>query len=218
MEVFEQSDSNVKRRRFSRSEVLQMLCEAEDQTNKVTEVTEKLCSELMPDDRDTDLILDKLVHASECLRKKIDKLIKDQRDRKFRWKPELLEDDWISSSQYSAFQSSDQDSEGLSSQECFAPTQPRGPYEKRPLSADMHPKTRRRRVQSARDSFSLAADEFGLSTTQLAGRFKYNIISMCCYVKYLFTLKQNCLSKTNINNVIMTSAPACKTSKSFKNI
>ena len=61
-----------------------MLYEAEDQTNKVTEVTEKLCIELMPDDRDTDLILDKLVHASECLRKKIDELIKDQRDRKFR--------------------------------------------------------------------------------------------------------------------------------------
>ena len=121
--------------RFSRSEVLQMLCEAEDQTNKVTEVTKNFA--VIPDA--TDLILDKLVRASECLRKKMDKLIKDQRDRKFCLKPDLLEFDWISSSQYSTFQSSDQDSEGLSSQYCVAPTQSRGPYEKRPLSANMHP-------------------------------------------------------------------------------
>ena len=116
MEVLDHSDLNIKRRRFSRSEVLQMLCEAEDQTNKVTEVTEKLCSELMPDDRDTDLILDKLVHASDCLKRKINKLIREQKDRKFRWKPEILDDDWISSNQYTAFQSSEQDSEELSSQ------------------------------------------------------------------------------------------------------
>ena len=173
MEVLDHSDLNIKRRRFSRSEVLQMLCEAEDQTNKVTEVTEKLCSELMPDDRDTDLILDKLVHASDCLKRKINKLIREQKDRKFRWKPEILDDDWISSSQYSAFQSSEQDSEELSSQEFLGPIQSRGPYDKRSLSEDMHPKTRRRRVKSARDSFSVAAEEFGLSTTQLAGRLKY---------------------------------------------
>ena len=110
------------------------------------------------------------------------------------------------------------DSEGLSSQECVATNQSRGPYGKRPLSADMHPKTRRRRVQSARDSFSVAAEEFGLSTTQLAGRFKYKILSICCYIKYLYTLKQKCLSKKFINNVIMSSAPACKISNSFKDI
>ena len=30
-----------------------MLAEAEDQTNKVTNVTKKLCSEILPDDKDT---------------------------------------------------------------------------------------------------------------------------------------------------------------------
>lgn len=106
MDTASPSTTQNKKNRFTRAEVLRMLAEAQDQTNRVTEVTEKLFSDMLPDDKDTELCLDQLDRASEKLRKKVTHLVNDIKARKFRWKPEVLDEDWISASQFSGFQDS----------------------------------------------------------------------------------------------------------------
>ena len=54
-----------------------MLAEAEYQTNKVTNVTKKLCSEILLDDKDNKIIFDKLECVAKKFRKKINRLVSD---------------------------------------------------------------------------------------------------------------------------------------------
>ena len=102
-----------RRKKFSRSEVLQMLKEHE---SNVRQVAEEICEELVPFDvSDEDVVklddrLERMKKASLTMEKRIRHLQNHIKAKKFRHHPEQLEEDFVRSSQCSVFQSDDSQS------------------------------------------------------------------------------------------------------------
>ena len=98
---------------FSRSEIIDKLKENDQ---KVIKVAEEISEELSPfdvDDEDAVLVedrLERLVNTTKTLTKKIYKIQKEFKERKYRHNPDKLNEKVISSSQYSIFESEDSES------------------------------------------------------------------------------------------------------------
>ena len=152
--------SEPKRKKFyTKSEILVNLKDNGDQVKKVVE---EICDELSPfdiSDEETTLVenrIERLQEVSKKLYSKVDKLQKNFKARKFRYKPEVLEEKEISSSQYSLFQSDDSESLCGSQDKAWIEagdqvTRP-NTYVKKPLNHQMSQFSRRRRVSGKRDT------------------------------------------------------------------
>ena len=99
-----------RKKTFSKKEALEKLKEYEDNVSKTVEM---MLTELSPFDvTDEDVInfedrVERLGKVSSSLSSKIYRLKQDIKAKKFKRKPELLEEDIISSSQFSVLQSQD---------------------------------------------------------------------------------------------------------------
>ena len=106
----------MRKKRFTKSEVMLKLKQNDD---NVAKAVEEIVTDLSPFDvEDESVILledrvQRLSKVSMSLTKKLYRLKKEVKDRKYRKKPELLEETEISCSQYSVLQSETDDSEHL---------------------------------------------------------------------------------------------------------
>ena len=106
----EPAQESKRRKKFTRSEVLQML---KDNESDVRRVADQMCEELVPfdmsdeDELQLDDRLERMKKESLNLEKRIDYLLKCIKARKYRHQPEKLEKDFVRSSQCSLFQSDD---------------------------------------------------------------------------------------------------------------
>ena len=106
----EPAQESKRRKKFTRSEVLQML---KDNESDVRRVADQMCEELVPfdmsdeDELQLDDRLERMKKESLNLEKRIDYLLKCIKARKYRHQPEKLEEDFVRSSQCSLFQSDD---------------------------------------------------------------------------------------------------------------
>ena len=152
---------------FTKNEVVEKLL---DNENDVAKVVEQIVKEMCPFDLTDDTVMHKeerverLDRVCKCLSAKVYKLKNDLKNKKFKHKPELLEEKSISSSQYSVLQDpdsqelcdslslsqiSDKDYEEIESE----PELPKGrpnTYKKKPLNHNMTQFSRRRRVAEKR--------------------------------------------------------------------
>ena len=100
----------MRKKTFSKKEALEMFKECEDNVSKTVEM---MLTELSPFDvTDEDVInfedrVERLGKVSSSLSSKIYRLKQDIKAKKFKRKPELLEEDIISCSQFSVLQSQD---------------------------------------------------------------------------------------------------------------
>ena len=173
-----------RRRHFSKSEALQLLKAKE---NEVQKVADEMCAELVPFDvTDEEALqvgnrLERMQKASSNLERKIRGLLKDHKDRKYRHNPERLEEDIVSCSQYSVFQSDESQDIGHESESALS--QPGGDgdvnssrpstYSLKPLNHEMTPRSRRRRVEDDRMSLRKWAVREGVSVVELLGYLLY---------------------------------------------
>ena len=103
----------TRKRKFTKGEVLELLKERGKDLEKVVE---EICEELVPFDVNDDeerLVKDRLermARAAITLEKKIRRLQKANKERKFRHHPEKLEETVVSCSQSSIFQTDDSES------------------------------------------------------------------------------------------------------------
>ena len=109
MQEEDESSSIPKRKKyFTRSEILTKLKSNESDVQRVvSEMIEELCP-FDVNDEDALAIedrLERLEKVSRNLQTKVYKLKLKLKDRKFRYKPEFLEETEVSSSQYSLFES-----------------------------------------------------------------------------------------------------------------
>ena len=171
---------------FTKNEVVEKLL---DNENDVAKVVEQIVKEMCPFDLTDDTVMQKeerverLDRVCKCLSAKVYKLKNDLKNKKFKHKPELLEEKSISSSQYSVLQDpdsqelcdslslsqiSDKDYEEIESE----PELPKGrpnTYKKKPLNHNMTQFSRRRRVAEKRQMFAAWAEEEGVTVTELLG-------------------------------------------------
>ena len=158
---------------FTRSEILTKLKSNESDVQRVvSEMIEELCP-FDVNDEDALAIedrLERLEKVSRNLQTKVYKLKSKLKDRKFRHKPEFLEETEVSSSQYSLFES--QEYQDFSEEKDYVPPKSyAGKYNKKPLNQDLTKFSRRRRVMTKRDTLKEWALEEGVSVTELLGYF-----------------------------------------------
>ena len=181
----EEEGPEPKRRKcYSKSELLKKLKENGDDVSKaVEEVVTDLSPFDMTDENVSDLEekVEKLEKVSKSLTNKVYILKKEVKARKYKKKPELLEENIISCSQYSVLQSEEDPDDLCSnfSQQCLgaaaassqeaADGESPVSYRKQPLNSQMDPRSRRRRVSDKRELFSQWAEQEGVSVTVLLG-------------------------------------------------
>ena len=177
----------IRKRKFSKGEVLEKL---KSHGRYFQSASEEICHELLkedwePDD-ETSAEVDKLSSIIEIVRARIDRLYKENRKGKFRRFPDELDQTLVSASQFSLFGSqkdSTIDSQGIANaiQSTQAESQPKLDttqnqsleYKKKPITSEMHPRSRRRRVAVYREEFSAWASNLQCSPSQLCGLIIY---------------------------------------------
>ena len=160
-----------RRRAFSKRETLEILEKCEDNFSKAADV---IISDLSPfdvtdeDETAIDNRLERLDKVATSLKNKIYRLKQDAKARKFKKKPEVLEEDLVTCSQYSVLQSEAGDDlsecfsqQSLEEESCGRPST----YKKQPLNKPMNQRSRRRRVEWA--------EEERVSVSVLLGYFLY---------------------------------------------
>ena len=181
------STPKYKRKKFfTKGEIIEKLAEQEQD---VSQVVDSVLEELAPFDIHDDIELhvmdriNRLDVVSKKLAAKVYKLRKSVKDRKFRHKPDLLEDSEISCSQYSILQSQEVvDMETIDSEledldildkedkDDISVRRPAS-YKKIPLNGSITNRSRRRRVASKVSVFKDWAIEEGIEVTELLGYF-----------------------------------------------
>lgn len=189
------SPPGAKRKKFfTKGEILEKLKETDGQ---VQQLSEFICEELCPFDatKDEEIMiedrLERMKAVTESLASKVYKLQKAFKDRKFRHKPEVLDEKIISCSQHSILQSQPQgdslsltDSQGQSSDISLENSQGQNmasgdvnsqllTYKKKPLNQNITAFTRSRRVAEKRESLNEWAEEEGVTSTELLGYLLY---------------------------------------------
>ena len=170
-----------RKKELTRNEIISKLkANEEDVSKAVEEMMEELCPF---DINDEDALkiegrVERYQKTKHLLEIKLWKLKKQIKERKFRHKPELLEEKFVSSSQYSILDSQevedDQtvesgDEEWVDGEECDG-ERPRR-YRKKPLDGDMSKFSRRRRVSGKMELLKEWAEEEGVTLTKLLGYF-----------------------------------------------
>ena len=185
-----QEEPEAKRRKgYSKGELKSILEECEGNVKKAVE---EIVKELSPFDIKDESVMafedrfERLENVSKKIEVKVYKLRQSLKDRKYRKKPELLDETEISCSQYSILQSqqsSEDLCDSLSQSQIYDPEedyemedredQKKRPntYKKNPLNHYMSQKSRRRRVEEKRKIFSQWAEEEGVTESQLCGYF-----------------------------------------------
>ena len=171
-----------RKKQFNKNEVLTKL---EENENDVKRAVKEMVMELSPFDITDENValfedrLDKIEQVSKSFTAKVYKLKNDVKARKFRKKPELLEEVMLSCSQHSVLQS-EIDSEDLCASltqsqitEADADARP-STYRKRPLNHNMTSFARRRRVSDKKETLQDWAAEEGVTVTELLGYFLHH--------------------------------------------
>ena len=168
----EESTGQPKRKKlYTRSDILLKLDEHE---NNVKSAAEAIGEELCPfdvNDEEAMAIEDRyarLEATTTKLYKKISKVRKDLKDRRYRFQPEKMEETIISTSQYSLLQSNESQSLGGSQVQPQEAARPSA-YKLQPLNHPMDQRSRRRRVEETRESLELAATQQGVTVSELLG-------------------------------------------------
>ena len=191
MATNEGSEPDSKRRKsYNKSEVVEILKTNGDDVNRAVE---EIIKELSPFDVTDDNVtaiedrLDRLEKVSKKLKVKLYKLRQDVKNRKFRYKPEVMDEKEISCSQYTVLQSSDSSEDDLcgslsqsqitdldyeSEEPSQSSSRPRN-YKKKPLNQYMSQRARRRRVSGKREVLEQWASEEGISVSELLGYLFY---------------------------------------------
>ena len=168
-----------RKKELTGNEILAKLKKNENDVSKaVREMIEELCPFDINDEEALNIEdrLERCEKVANLLGKRVRKLQQQMKERKFKHKPELLDEKLVSSSQYSLLDSQ----EGVGSEvenggdnedkekEASMDNRPEK-YRKKPLDQDMSLFTRRRRVADKRETFRLWAEEEGVSVTKLLG-------------------------------------------------
>ena len=181
----EEGEPSAKRKKkLSGREIIAKLDSNEKDVKKaVAEIIDELCP-FDVNDEDALQIEDRvqrLERVTKLLEKKVYKLRKEVKEKKFRHKPECLDEAMISCSQHSIFDSQEV---GDAVREIEAEVMEKGDgvkgsgkrpeqYQKKPLDTDMDGKTRRRRVADKREVLKQWAEEEKVTVSQLLGYFLY---------------------------------------------
>ena len=176
----EDTSPKAKRKKeFTGNEILAKLKQNE---NDVSKAVKEMIEELSPfdiNDEEALSIEDRLVRfdrVADLVKKRVQKLLRQVKERKFKHNPEALDEKLVSSSQYSLLDSQGGDIEVEigdvegKEEEAGKDNRPEK-YRKKPLDQDMSLFARRRRVADKRKTFLLWAEEEGLSVTKLLGYF-----------------------------------------------
>ena len=156
--------------------------------NDVKKVVEEMLEDLCPFDvNDEDALqiedrVERLEKVGKLLMARVYKLRKEVREKKFKHKPDFLEEPMITCSQYSIFDSQEVNDavkeieevmERADSLKVKGSGERAAKYEKKPLDADLGKQTRRRRVAEKRLVLKQWADEEKVTVSQLLGYLLY---------------------------------------------
>lgn len=185
----ENSEPKAKRKKeLSGNDIIEKLKENEYDIGKaVNDMLEELCPFDINDEEALKIEgrVERLQKTSNLLQKKLWRLRKKIKEKKFRHEPELLDKKFISSSQYSIFDSQEVDVDGNEENEDeevdsadeewvegaeVDGERPRK-YRKKPLDRDLSKFSRRRRVAGKRELLKEWAEEEGVTLTKLLGYF-----------------------------------------------
>lgn len=166
-----------KRKRLSRQEALDIgKRHGKKKIKEATEEIVKILADLEEVDFDDEIRV-QLENTQDQIRRKLHRLLQEDKSRKFRNNPEQLDTTFVSASQFSDLaDSSPPSSLDLFSKDLYSGLQDNRPseYEKAPITdPNLSKKTLRRRTKEFRDIFEDKAREFGCTTVQLAGLFIY---------------------------------------------
>ena len=168
-----------RKKELTGNEILAKLKKNENDVSKaVREMIEELCPFDINDEEALGIEdrLGRCEKVANLLKKRVRKLQQQMKERKFKHKPELLDEKLVSSSQYSLLDSQEGgesevengDDNEDKEKEASKGSRPEK-YRKKPLDQDMSMFTRRRRVADKRETFLLWAEEEGVSVTKLLG-------------------------------------------------
>jgi hypothetical protein len=156
--------------------------------NDVKKVVEEMLEDLCPFDvNDEDALqiedrVERLEKVGKLLMARVYKLRKEVKEKKFKHKPDFLEEPMITCSQYSIFDSQEVNDavkeieevmERADSLKVKGSGERAAKYEKKPLDADLGKQTRRRRVAEKRLVLKQWADEEKVTVSQLLGYLLY---------------------------------------------
>ena len=176
-----------RKKQLSGREIIEKLASNENDVKKVVgEMVEDLCP-FDVNDEDALKIEDRaerLERVTKVLMAKVYRLRKEVKERKFKHKPELLEEPMITCSQHSIFDSQEvsdavkEIEEEVMEREDSLKEKGSGErradkYEKKPLDADLGKQTRRKRVAEKRVVFKQWAEEEKVTVSQLLGYLLY---------------------------------------------
>jgi hypothetical protein len=171
-------DSLGRKRSWSKAEMLQVIKTCQS----FQDAAEKICDEMIPADLDKESssVIERYIATSDKVRAILVKLNNEARKhKKYRHKPELLEEKGLSSSQYSLFASqgsqlssdmSDEDMEEDWKENLLLIDQEPRPYRKQPLSFKfLSRQAIKNRVKDIKIKFGEWCKEQDCSVSQLAG-------------------------------------------------
>ena len=169
---------STKKRKWSNAEALEKIRQFD---SDLQDVANEMCSEMVQDPNSSEIV-EKLVRTVEAVRKCLAKLQKQDKQRKFRHKPEELENTFLNYSQYSFANQSLSQGRASSQEDMFSSqdlmdslpvaqsTQRPSSYQKKSIiDSSVSYITRRRRVEEYRKTFGQWALELKCSISQLAG-------------------------------------------------
>jgi hypothetical protein len=166
----------ARKRKWTRREALDII---KKHQRNFQLAAEEICEELLPEE--TSAEVEKFDRTITNVRVALGKLGERDKMRKFRHKEAELEETFVSSSQYSLFQSSQGSTqtthssiEQFDSQELpnSLPQSTQREYKKRSLKdPTLSAESRRQRVKEHRETFNEWCNEHGCSTSELAGLF-----------------------------------------------
>ena len=174
-----------RKKQLSGREIIDKLNSNENDVKKVVgEMLEDLCpfdvndeDALQIEDR-----VERLEKVGKLLMARVYKLRKEVKEKKFKHKPDFLEEPMITCSQYSIFDSQEVNDavkeieevmERADSLKVKGSGERAAKYEKKPLDADLGKQTRRRRVAEKRLVLKQWADEEKVTVSQLLGYLLY---------------------------------------------
>ena len=152
--------------------------------NDVSKAVQEVMEDLCPFDiNDQDALkiegrVERLQKTSRLIEMRLWKLKKQIKERKFKHKPEVLDEKFVSSSQYSILDSQEEEidqAEESGDEEWVEGEEEEGKrpkrYRKKPLDGDMSRFARRRRVSGKRELLEEWAEEEGVTLSKLLGYF-----------------------------------------------
>ena len=169
-----------RKKSISKKEALEILDNCENRfKDAANEMISNLCPFDITDEEETAIEnrLERIEKVANSLKSKIFTLKQEVKKRKYKKKPEALEEDFVSCSQYSILQSQEEEEDlSQSFSQHSLEDEPIGrpsSYKKQPLNQPMNQRSRRRRVEEKRSVIQQWSEEECVSTNVLLGYLLY---------------------------------------------